>query len=727
MQTLYEPNYGDDPEAPRVSRQRITLAGSERLGWLVNLALAVLLLALLLIPRLRDLDALVTPDEPLWVARSANFYQALASGDFEQTYQAAHPGVVTMWLGTLAYWLTDPDLPDRMGGQIGNSEVRSRVIPAGELPIGTLTELRTAMVVANALLVIATFLCLVPIVGRWTALLAAAFLGLDPMQIGFSRLLHQDGLSANLLILALVAYVWRLQTGSRTGLALAGIAAGLAVLTRSVNGVLIPLLGLLTIIDLLASARAEPPRARAIKRHATSLLVCGVIALVTVFALWPALWIAPISTIDKLISGGSDLAAAPHQRQVLFRGQIITGDPGRAYYPIVLAYRMTPLALLGVGLAGIALLARSAADDLINHRLVLSLAGFAATYLAILTLAVKKLDRYVLPSLAALDLVAALGATAATGWLARRLATSGRGKAMIAVAASGLLLLAGQAVPAIGSAPYYLTYVSPVMGGTDDARGEISLGWGEGGKAAADALRDQPRIGPANAVGGLWPQTIDYYLRYELGGATYELDSTGAERFLDGQYLIVTEPEIQRQFYPPSMIAWFETQEPVMTVRDDGRVYARVFDIANIALPEPYYHADAPIYTWGEARLVAATFRDQIEPGMDLRVRLTFETTGEPFYYWIHAKVVDGDGVEVGSTSKRLRAETAENGMLRSVFDIVLPDSLPLGDYTVRMSIRDRETGEQVTGVHAPTGQETERSVALGTFSMVRDIDEPDP
>ncbi|MGH2549281.1 MAG: hypothetical protein ACRDHN_07815, partial [Thermomicrobiales bacterium] len=56
-------------------------------GWVRTLLVSAALLALLLIPRLSDLDALVTPDEPLWIARSANFYEAVAKGDLRDTYQ----------------------------------------------------------------------------------------------------------------------------------------------------------------------------------------------------------------------------------------------------------------------------------------------------------------------------------------------------------------------------------------------------------------------------------------------------------------------------------------------------------------------------------------------------------------------------------------------------------------------------------------------------------------
>ena len=176
-----------------------------------------------------DLDALVTPDEPLWVTRYANFFEAISSGNFEDTYQAAHPGVTTMWLATIAYRISDHDLPDRMDGQTTASDIRQRVIPSGERPIDVLVQLRKAMIIANAIIVLALFFTLGPLVGRWASFAATAYLSLDPMQIGFTRLLHLDGLSSGLLLLAVISWFHYLQRGSRVGLILSAIAAGLAL------------------------------------------------------------------------------------------------------------------------------------------------------------------------------------------------------------------------------------------------------------------------------------------------------------------------------------------------------------------------------------------------------------------------------------------------------------------------------------------------------------------
>ncbi len=63
---------------------------------------AVSLLAVIValwLPRSLALDRFVTPDEPKWLMRSANFYLALAQRDLGSTYQKEHPGVTVMWAG----------------------------------------------------------------------------------------------------------------------------------------------------------------------------------------------------------------------------------------------------------------------------------------------------------------------------------------------------------------------------------------------------------------------------------------------------------------------------------------------------------------------------------------------------------------------------------------------------------------------------------------------------
>ena len=63
------------------------------------------LFLLALLPRITSLNAFVTWDEPVWVFRSIKFATALSQRDWTGTFLTGHPGVTTMWAGSLGLWL----------------------------------------------------------------------------------------------------------------------------------------------------------------------------------------------------------------------------------------------------------------------------------------------------------------------------------------------------------------------------------------------------------------------------------------------------------------------------------------------------------------------------------------------------------------------------------------------------------------------------------------------
>jgi hypothetical protein len=373
----------------------------------VSVGLFVLILA----PRLNQLDAFVTPDEATWIGRSANFYQALSSGHYKDTYQFVHPGVPVMWLGTLGFRLHIPDMADLMGRQLGTRGPATKNVleNAGYQIVDVLVELRQMMAIASALILVGTFFCLAKIVRVWVAAAAIAFVSLDPMNIGFSRLLHLDGLSANLILLSIVAFCWHLERRSRVAVVVSGIAAGLACLTRFADVGLALLVLLFAALDLFLDWRADRSILGArLRSNVTSLVIWGLVAIIVFVALWPAMWVAPIETLRTMWQGSTELADHTQEINILFRGQSVHGDPGWTYYPVVLAYRLSPLTVFGLLLAVIGTFRPHDLGKELPRRLCANLAIQAAIYLGIISLAAKKADRYVLPSMVALDLVAAL-------------------------------------------------------------------------------------------------------------------------------------------------------------------------------------------------------------------------------------------------------------------------------------------------------------------------------
>ena len=89
--------------------------GRMRIGRTPIIVLALFAAAWL--PRVVALDAFVTIDERKWLARSANFYQAISVGELANTFQREHPGVTVMWLGTLGILSEYPDYASETPGQ----------------------------------------------------------------------------------------------------------------------------------------------------------------------------------------------------------------------------------------------------------------------------------------------------------------------------------------------------------------------------------------------------------------------------------------------------------------------------------------------------------------------------------------------------------------------------------------------------------------------------------
>ncbi len=461
---------------------------------LYDLSLA-LIFALALLLRLAPGGRYVTPDEPAWVQRSIHFRQALAAGDLSALPATGHPGVTTMWLGSLGVqihcWL-DPDTAaahlNWLDGLAGLSPQNAAAfgplaffLPAGRVLVAVVTSLGVA----------GAFALSARLWGRKTAWLAALLLALDPFLIGHSGLLHVDGLLATattLSILTLLLTVRPAQPAPYRWAALSGLLAGLAALTKTPGGLLAPFAGIM----LLSAALT-----RRLTWHQAliALTLWGVTAGLAFLAFYPAMWTAPLSTLRGLLDVGERHVEGA-LRPIFFHGQD-TFTPGAGFYPVVGLLRASPWVLLG-WLAGLwrHLRRRSPRRHASGRegkrgqvrtsedKWALALTGWALGFGLCLTLVGKKHDRYLLPVFPALTLVAALGWQGISEWLGDRGKRLYRfSSALVALFQIGILL------------PYLFTplaFFNPLLGGPRTALEWLPVGWGEGSGAAARWLNEQP-------------------------------------------------------------------------------------------------------------------------------------------------------------------------------------------------------------------------------------------
>lgn len=442
-------------------------------GWLVGGALA-LLFALAVGARLVGIGLFITPDEDNWMRRTGNFAEALQSGDLQRTFQSGHPGVTTMWIARLG---------------IGPEAARLAGVTRPDWPVTRepgfmelLVRARLAFVAVNAALVVAIVALAWRLAGAGPALLGGVVLALDPFLIAHSQVVHLDGLSAGLMTVAMLAgglYWW--ERGGLAYLLLCGLASGLAVLTKApslVLGLLLPLVAL-----------AAPLLDRSCwswRRVVGSLVVAGAVALAVAIVLWPALWVAPVDTVRRAVEF-TIATSGEHRPGNFFAGRAVA-DPGPAFYPVAILFRLAPLTLAGLVALGVLLPPRQL------RRPTALLLLFTLGFLLFLSLASKKLDRYTVPVFPALGLLAGIGLWTLVEWLRPLGARLGQQARRAVAVALALGLVVGAGLPLLMVAPYPLAYYNRLVGGGPAAAKMLLVGWGEGLDQVAAYLSAQPGI-----------------------------------------------------------------------------------------------------------------------------------------------------------------------------------------------------------------------------------------
>ncbi len=452
-------------------------------------------------------NAFVTWDEPAWVYRSIKFLSALSRGDWADTFLTGHPGVVTMWSGVLS--LTWQRL---ITGAVSWSQVAViDALPALDVHdpetirqlVALLPLAKGGILVIHTLIALALYWLLKQLLGRPYALASVAFLLLDPYYLALSRVLHIDALTSGFMLLALVSaflYVFR---RARRYLVYAGVATGLAALTKSYGAFVAPCVLVLLLVAHLrgtfpheGNGGPKTDATRRTRRCLCDVALWGGVAVLIFFLLWPAMWASPIETLKHMAEFSLEYATDPGDATAsFFRGQVVS-DLGASFYLTNIFFRTTPLVLVGTALALLSLWTRDEEGE-IRRDIIAGLLVYVGIYFFLITLSSKKFDRYTLPLFLATDLLAALGVVGALEALLRLVGLRGEGRAfprrgiaagtaLLLVTVQGYLLLA-PLYPA-----HYLAYYNPWAGGPQEALETIPVGWGEGIEQAADYLAQKP-------------------------------------------------------------------------------------------------------------------------------------------------------------------------------------------------------------------------------------------
>lgn len=703
--------------------------------WLRLLALAFVIVAFAL-PRFSELDRMVTPDEPIWLARSANFYQALASRDWPSTYQYAHPGVPVMWAGAVGYFLEARDYPELAGAQITQRQnyIASVLQDQGRDPLDVLVATRQMLIVLGTVVFALSFWFALRLFGLAEVVLGFLLIGLEPFGIGLGKLLHVDAIAALFFLLAMVTMLVFIHRGRcRWDLLICAVASALAVLTRVQLAVVIPIFGVLLLLTLNAGGTRRPVWATVSERLLWPMTVWGAGMLATALIVWPALATAPRTVFGGIFSFAETAAIAGHERVIYFDGELFTGDPGFRFYPVVLLWRATPATLAGFLVAVVLVcFGRRWAISRVQRQIVLGLLIGAAAYTLPMTLAAKKFDRYLIPVFPLLALAGGWGLLAAARLLGKRLPGPAYAyPVLVAVFAIGIQL-AGVAA----NGPYYLSYYSPLMGNTASATTSMMVGWGEGFDQVADWLNAQPNAEDLVVSTEAWRSPLSYFLDGSARFAAFVDDPGGIFRWASSDYYLLYVTPLTRNGIWPDLLRMVESRTPDFTVTLNGLDYARLYDIRDDPIPAYLEHGATGMVDFpGRGRLVAAgrnaedsivrgaTFRetlyfDQLDPGVG-------ESTG------IRLRVVDAESDVIWQSEGPLRLEPPVRHGLWSVDQpIGVPASLQPGTHRVELQLYDLVTGKPLPGFSNLLGEPMGQWVLIDTFYIFEtnlDLNEPEP
>ncbi|HZO28854.1 MAG TPA: glycosyltransferase family 39 protein [Chloroflexota bacterium] len=543
------------------------------------------------VARLLASDVVITADEDNWMRRAGGFTYGLLNGQFGRTYQNGHPGVTTMWVAMLTLG------PERMV-QYADRVHGQRLV--GRVPgfWDALVDARPGFALVTAALVTLIAGLVWRLFGPLVGALSGLLVGLEPFYLAISQLVHMDAILSGCMVASvLAALVTWTRGGGRGWLVVSGVLGGLAILSKVPAVYLlafVPMLGAcLTLLGWERDRSGQDGRApRGFRQVIVDLAIWGLAAVCAFVLFWPAIWaLGPFEVLGRVVDFTRETGGQPHEQGTYFWGSQ-TADPGPLFYPVAMAFRLAPITIIGLAL--LAVCWRRVAPD--HRRPALALIAYGLGFLLMMTLGAKKLDRYALPIFPALGVLAALGVSAAYGWLRDQMAAA-TPSTMVPWKSTAVALVVVLAVwPAATTYPYYLSYYNPLLGGGPAAQRTVMVGNGEGLDQVAEWLNAQPGAPDHWIVS----QSFDILQALIVASGEPLRDRVPS----NADFVVLYRFQIQIGHSPRVLDEYLNRRMPEHVVTINGVEYARIyrgphqmagaeFPAGELAAMPPVDHADA--------------------------------------------------------------------------------------------------------------------------------------
>ena len=617
----------------------------------------------------------ITPDELIWVYRSVQFREALLHGQWADTLTTGHPGVTTMWLGaagiSVQLWLRPfSHTPYQWITQLAYYNPDNMVAYAQLSHF--LTAARLAIVTVNSLGIVAIYNLAQRVFGRWSAILIAVFLALDPFVAGLSGLLHVDALMTTFTTLSLLALASWVKDNGRFPhyLILAALATGLAILSKSPALLLLPFTALIFFLNTAldsSNKNLHIPITKTFRDGIIWLAIC----LVTFFVLFPALWSGPATAVE-LITSNANRHIETALRPTFFLGEMAY-EHGLFFYPIVLLFRLSPLVFTGL-ILNIAYCVLRIAYSENPYTIRNTYRPFLPTlifilwpilYIAAITIAEKKFDRYALPAIPALIILAALG------WAQLRLKWP-------KVLLPGLFAI--QFIYLLIALPYPLATYNPLVGGSRMAQRVLTIGWGEAISAAGQWLSAQPEAEQKTAVASIPPALAPFF-----SGQTLPLSKAP-----QANYRILTASSLQAD--PAALTKAASQGQLLHTIHFSGLDQAWIFAQNNPQRPSLLTNLPTSFSFDNRVQLLAAD-TNFVQEAVQILLRWGLLQNGR---YTLQLTLRDQNGNIWSQLNRPLLNETdfhpehwAEGETPQITYTLHLPAAIPPGRYQLQLSLFD--------------------------------------
>jgi 4-amino-4-deoxy-L-arabinose transferase-like glycosyltransferase len=546
------------------------------------------------------LGRFVAVDEVNWLHRSATFYDAIMTKKWEETYVNNSPGVITTWVGALAFRLVAPDYRanlDQM--KTSYTAFENKLANVVKLkPIYLLALSRAIMIALLVFLLLSCFYYAQRLFGIMPSLMGFLIIALDPFFLALTRMNHLDAPQAVFMFLSILAFLTYLFRGKRGfDLVVSGAAGGLAFLSKLPGIFIIPTIVVLSVWDYFKTMSFGKSNNSNLARKSTwkmvqSLLIWALVFIVVYAAFWPAMWVQPVDTMKNVFGTSSRYAntiveEAGSDDEV--NPNLLVRRPLSFFlrYPDKYLWRTTPVVLIGLLLLFYAYISR---DDVVNdenfRRSVLGLLLFVIVYTVGITLPTKSSEKYYAPVHIVMGLLAGLGWFASSHRLSKRFRRF-RGKYL--QTAILIVVIFVQLLWVYRSFPYFYTYYNPMLGGLQKAAQTRMIGVGEGLDQAGLYLLSKPNSSQLHVMSWYGIGPLSYYFDGEVV-PLFMANSAWTPEFIqelsEMDYLVIYTNQKHRN-QPPELFKLLEGIEPEHTITISGAEYAWIYKVSDLPLPHP--------------------------------------------------------------------------------------------------------------------------------------------